>query len=190
MILRLVVQFAVVSAGLYAQPTLAQQPGAGGIIYGPRHAFMVTAPPGWVLDTQAGKADGLVVVFYRTGESWQNGDAVMYVNTVVPDSGRQANPSQVMRDDSVRFSRDVPGIGVARLAPMRTKDGRVANVRRFTGDPRGSFEMVAYVAEKSVTPILVLSARSRTGFEAAQPAFRQLVSSYSFVTADVRLPPN
>jgi hypothetical protein len=166
----------------------AQHPQGGGIIYGERHAFSVIAPAGWVLDNQAGQPDGLVAVFYPQGGSWTDSKAVMYVNVVVPDSGHEASVPDVIREDSLRFSREVPSIRITRAAAVRTDDGRSATILRFAGDPRGTFEAVAYVAERSVTPIIVLSARSKATFDSAWPAFTQLVHSYHFFTSDVRYP--
>jgi len=190
-----VVRSATVLLALCARHALAQEPGAGGIVYPPRQAFMISAPPGWIRDTSASRM--LAVVFYRTGESWQDGDAVMYLNTVVPDSGRQADPAQELREDSLRFNLLAPGVRVARLALMRTKDGRLAAVQRFTPDPRTyeglpsrGFVVLAYVQDKTVTPVLVLSARTHAAFEAALPAFRYLVSSYSLVSDSARSSPN
>lgn len=187
---RLLVLLAVVALNAVAGPSFAQGPGGGGIIYGPHHAFMIEAPPGWVLDNQAGRSDGLVAVFYQKGQSWRNGDAVMYVNTVVPDSGRTADPLRVIADDSLRFAQRAPRIRIERRPSLHTKDGRTAYVRHFSGDPNGNFEAVAYIAEKTVTPLLVLTARSRGAFDEALPAFAQLVQSYSFFTADVRTEPD
>ena len=166
-----------------------QVPGGQGIIYGPRHVFSVTAPPGWVLDNQAGQVDRLVAVFYREGESWRDGVAVMYVNTVVPDSGHPASPAQVMQDDSARFMREVRGMQVSPAASLHTSDQRVAEVRHFVSEVSGTFEAVAYVAERTVTPVIVLTARSRAAFEQALPAFEALVGSYAFFSSDIRVKP-
>jgi len=48
----------------------------GGIVYGPKAAFNISAPEGWVLDNQAGVEQGLPCVLYPKGESWAdaNGD--------------------------------------------------------------------------------------------------------------------
>ena len=182
---RSLLHLAALALNAIAASSLAQAPGGSGIIYGPRHAFMVEAPPGWVLDNQAGRARGLVAVFYRAGQSWQGGDAVMYVNTAVPDSGSVADPLRVIADDSLRFTQQARGIRIELAPSLRTRDGRVSHVRYFSGDPDGNWEAVAYIAETTVTPLLVLTARTRVAFRAALPAFSRLVQSYSFLTADV-----
>ena len=175
---------------LAANASVAQTTGGAGIIYGAHHAFTVEAPPGWVLDNQAGQSSGLVAVFYRTGESWEHGTAVMYVNTSSPDSGEAADPLRVIADDSAHFVSEAPAISIRSAPSLRTSDGRVAYVRYFAGGPSGRYEAVAYVAEKTLTPMIVLTARTQAAFEAALPAFAQLVRSYWFMTSDVRIQHN
>ncbi len=173
-----------------ANLSVAQTNGGAGIVYGSHHAFTVEAPPGWVLDNQAGQPNGLVAVFYRTGESWEHGTAVMYVNTSSPDSGQDADPLRVIADDSAHFVSEAPGISIRTAPSLHTSDGRIAYVRYFAGLPNGRFEAVAYVAEKTLTPMIVLTSRTRAAFEAALPAFAQLVGSYWFMTTNVRIQHN
>ena len=48
------------------------QPSAGGIVYGPKGAFSISAPKGWTLDPTAGKEQGLPCVLYPEGATWEN----------------------------------------------------------------------------------------------------------------------
>jgi hypothetical protein len=50
----------------------------GGIVYGPKAAFNIAAPDGWVLDNESGHQQGFPCVLYPKGESWANGRTVMY----------------------------------------------------------------------------------------------------------------
>src|SRR3954467_4467988 len=56
----------------------AAQPSAGGIVYGPKGAFNISAPKGWKLDPTAGSKQGLPCVLYPEGETWDTADPVMY----------------------------------------------------------------------------------------------------------------
>src|SRR5712691_5750059 len=56
----------------------AQETNRGGIVYGPKAAFNIAAPEGWVLDNQAGVEQGLPCVLYPRGESWAIARTVMY----------------------------------------------------------------------------------------------------------------
>ena len=50
----------------------------GGIVYGPKAAFNIGAPEGWVLDNESGKEHGLPCVLYPKGDSWADARTVMY----------------------------------------------------------------------------------------------------------------
>ncbi len=56
----------------------AQNKYPGGIVYGPKAAFSISAPKGWVLDNESGVNQGLPCVLYPKGESWADARTVMY----------------------------------------------------------------------------------------------------------------
>jgi len=57
---------------------LGQQSYRGGIVYGPKAAFDIRAPEGWVLDNESGKNQGLPCVLYPKGSSWADAKTIMY----------------------------------------------------------------------------------------------------------------
>jgi len=67
--------------GLFVSVALAVACGAaqaqdtfpGGIVYGPKAAFKIAAPEGWVLDNEAGVEQGLPCVLYPKGSSLGGG---------------------------------------------------------------------------------------------------------------------
>ena len=63
----------------------AQNQYAGGIVYGPKGAFNIAAPEGWVLDNESGVEQGLPCVLYRKGESWADARTVMYAKIAGTD---------------------------------------------------------------------------------------------------------
>ena len=155
------------------------------ILHGPHHAFTVSAPRGWVLDTHGGEADGLPAVLYRPGENWKSATVAMYVNTVLPDSGRAASARGVARADSVRLVARDRDMRVASVVPLRTGDGAQAFAKRFSSSRGQVFEVVAYVSQRTVTTILVVTSRDRRTLDAALPAFREFVRSYRWLTDSV-----
>jgi hypothetical protein len=50
----------------------------GGILYGPKAAFSISAPEGWVLDFESGKEQSQPCVLYPKGSSWSDAKTVMY----------------------------------------------------------------------------------------------------------------
>src|SRR5688572_8354244 len=57
-----------------------------GIVYGPKAAFNIRAPEGWVLDNRAGVSQGLPCVLYPKGSTWADADAVMYAKIASTDT--------------------------------------------------------------------------------------------------------
>src|SRR5690348_7645586 len=60
--------------------TVHGQETSPGIVHGPKTGFNITAPEGWVLDTEAGKEQGFSCVLYPKGSSWGDAKTAMYAN--------------------------------------------------------------------------------------------------------------
>src|ERR1051325_6957601 len=58
---------------------------AGGIVYGPKAAFNIKAPAGWVLDNNAGAGQGLPCVLYPRGSAWADASTIMYAKIAGTD---------------------------------------------------------------------------------------------------------
>jgi len=63
---------------LLCSSVLAQENYRGGIVYGPKAAFNISAPQGWVLDNEAGAGQGLPCVLYPKGSTWADAKTIMY----------------------------------------------------------------------------------------------------------------
>src|SRR5205814_1898308 len=59
-------------------PISARETYPGGIVYGPKAAFNIAAPEGWVLDNTSGADQGLPCVLYPKGSSWSDARTIMY----------------------------------------------------------------------------------------------------------------
>jgi hypothetical protein len=70
----------VACGGLFAQETFP-----GGIVYGPKAAFKIDAPAGWVLDNSAGAEQGLPCVLYPKGSTWSDANVIMYAKIAGTD---------------------------------------------------------------------------------------------------------
>lgn len=180
-------QIAAILLAIGAIPCLARAqtrcgPGVGRtvLIHGVGHAFTVSAPTGWV--AQAGFPDQPApALLYPDGQTWRDAPAVMYVNTVLPQAGRTASLIAVMHADSAKFQTKYPAMQIDSLPPTHTADGRLVRFRKFAGAGYGSIDVVAYVAERTVTPLVVLSTRTQVELGRALPAFRALLRSYHYV---------
>ncbi len=167
---------------LLAVATASAAEGQTGMVYGDSHAFFVTAPPGWVLDNRSGLGNRVHAAFYPQGSSWKDSAAVMYANGVTRSSGETLD--SFIADDIQTFRGRSPQIQVKEGSSIKTKDGRVALVRYFSGDQSGNHEAVAYIAEKRAIIVLALSARTQDAYQSSLQSFEELVRNYSFISDD------
>jgi hypothetical protein len=165
---------------LLAAATASAAEGETGILYGDSHACFVTAPPGWVLDNRSGLRDRVHAAFYPEGSSWRDSSAVMYANGVTRSPGETLD--SFITDDIQTFRSRAPQIQIKEGPSIKTKDGRIALVRYFSGDQSGNHEAVAYVAEKRAIIVLALSARSQDAYQRSLQSFGELVRNYSFIS--------
>jgi hypothetical protein len=94
----------------------------GGIVYGPKAAFNIGAPEGWVLDNQAGRDQGLPCVLYserllvvgredgnvRKNASTQFEDVNAFVIRGKGEQGHAGDAWHAEREDSLRQDRRRP----------------------------------------------------------------------------------
>src|SRR5207237_9706983 len=69
---------ALLAVSALAPRMLGQETPRGGIVTVPKAAFNITALEGWVLDTESGKHQYLLCVFYSKSSSWADAKTVMY----------------------------------------------------------------------------------------------------------------
>src|SRR4030088_441333 len=107
--LELLVLLSLLAAGLKAMG----QPSAGGIVYGPKGAFNISAPKGWKLDPTAGKANRLPCVLYPDGARWETADPLMYAKIAGTIHGDYETFAKDAIDD---MKKKRPGFTMKRIA--------------------------------------------------------------------------
>ena len=175
----------ILASTSFAQTIDDSTDGGGGIVYGKDHAFGISAPKGWILDNSSGVSQGLHAVFYPKGGSWQESPAVMYANTASRKSEGNETIEKLIAFDIGQFKSNNPDVKIADLGSFLTKDKKKAIVKTFAYT---QYEAVAYIEEETIIAMLVLTTRTEEQFKNSIPAFRELVSSYFFMTKDVRIP--
>ena len=155
-----------------------------GIVYGKDHMFVLRAPAGWVLDNSSGVSQNLNAVFYPEGGSWQHSPTVMYANTASKEVKDNQTLQQVIDFDIERFRENHQEVAILPSDSVQTENGKRSVVMLFF---YSNYEAVAYIDEETIVAMLVLSAESKSDFDSAFPAFRQLIGSYLFITTDVHV---
>lgn len=156
--------------------------GNAALIFGRTFALTVRAPQGWTLDSRAGRKQGLQAVLYPVGSSWEESPTVMYCQVLGRDAthDRQA----VIDADIQAYRNGAPTALVLEQSELPVAKGEPALVYRFAGGARGTIEETAYLNERTVVVLFVLSSRDTAAFRTSLDSFHDLVSSYSFLADD------
>lgn len=160
-----------------AQPPVKEEMRSGIITY-EGVVFGLTPPQGWLLDAESGIGNGVPVVFYPEGSSWETAKVVMYANVTVKHDGETVD--SLVRQDMARFKNDDNSVVISDMQPIAIGK-KQAMVKSFYGKSPENYEAVAYIDEKQHVVFLVLSAKSMHMFESSLPQFSNLVSSYFYM---------
>lgn len=158
-----------------------------GLLYGYNHAFYLTAPVGWIMDTESGKDMGITAVFYPQGSSWADGETVMYTTFTSFDTTKNETLKDVLRYDSVQYKTSSPNIRITQQKSVPVGKGRMASVWSYSGDVNGNYELVAYIPEHKGVTMIIISSRSKNGCTNNYRNFESLVKSYRFLTDQVNI---
>jgi hypothetical protein len=165
-------------------PQSAAKPGErkGFVVEGDDHLFMVSPPEGWVLDDTSGMGSRIRCVFYPKGQKWATAPTVMYVNPLHGYTAKIRTVSALINNDVSQFMKRSPKGRVTDAGRIATAAvGKEAIIRYFSEDGGPPHEAVAYVPEKDLVMLVVLSSRTSAGFQKALPAYKDLLSTYAWV---------
>lgn len=151
-------------------------PQGQGLLFGPDHAFHITAPPGWVLDNESGRNQGVHMLFYLEDESWRDSPVFAYGRSVSYDGFSVED--QVRRTVADFHAQGSPDYQAHQQARMTLPDGQEVEIYFFNGDQWDNYEAAAYFPGESSLNFLVYNARNHEVFEENLPAFYAMVHSY------------
>lgn len=150
-----------------------------GIVYGPKAAFNIAAPEGWVIDNSSGVEQGLPCVLYRKGDTWENAEPVMYAkiaSTAVEDA-------EVFAKTAIEEMKKQRGeYKTKRVESGKTKDGHAWFVNEYSpGEKYPRHERVAYIQLPKAVAYVVYTADKEAAFRKHQSALQQLLASFRYL---------
>lgn len=151
----------------------------GGIVYGPKAAFKIDAPQGWVLDNTAGAGNGLPCVLYRKGSTWETADPLMYAKI----AGTDVEEYEAFARTAIAEMKKQRGeYETKRIESGKTGDGRPYFVNEYSpGKNYPRFERVAYIQLPRAVAYIVYSADSEAAFRKHQSALTELLKSFAYM---------
>ena len=142
---------------LQAQETLP-----GGTVYGPKTAFNISAPEGWVVDNEAGKEQEMPCVLYPKGSSWTDAKTVMYANI----AGTEFEGVNVFVSYAIKEMAAIHGKPKEKIASGKTKDGHDYFVNEYPATKTYSqWERVGYVQLPRGVAFIVLTSRDKASYQ-------------------------
>jgi tetratricopeptide (TPR) repeat protein len=139
-----------------------QEKSPAGSVYGPKAGFNVTAPEGWVVDSEAGVNQGLPCVLYPKGSSWADAKTVMYANMASP----LFEGVHAFVETAIKEMKAQHGVPKQKIASGKTKDGHDYFINEYPATKSYSqWERVGYVQLPEGVAYVVLTSRDKASYQ-------------------------
>src|SRR5436309_1737313 len=112
--------FALLALAALSPCIPAQETFRGGVVYGPKAAFKIDAPEGWVLDNNSGVKQGLPCVLYPKSSSWGDAKTIMYAKI----ASTEFEDVNEFVATAIKGMEKVHGKSNVNIASGKTADGR------------------------------------------------------------------
>src|SRR2546425_10291336 len=157
---------------------LGQEGYRGGIVHGPKAAFNISAPEGWVLDNESGKGQDLPCVLYPKGSSWSDAKTVMYAKIASP----QWEGVNAFVAWAIKGMEKTHGKPKEKIASGKTKDGHDYFVNEYPATKTYSqWERVGYVQLPRAVAYIVLSSRDEASYRKDSSALQEVLKTFVYL---------
>src|SRR3954470_9362449 len=141
---------------------LGAETSPAGNVCRPKAGFRISAPEGWVVDSEAGKGQDLSCVLYPKGESWADAKTVMYAKMASP----QWEGVSAFVETAIREMKAKHGIPREKIAAGKTNDGHDYFVNEYPATKAYSqWERVGYVQLPRGVAYIVLTSRDKASYQ-------------------------
>jgi hypothetical protein len=150
----------------------------GGIVYGPKAAFKISAPEGWLLDNSAGVEQGLPCVLYPKGTTWAAAKTIMYAKI----ASTQYEDAEAFVATAIKEMEKVHGLPKQKIESGKTGDGQTYFVNEYAPtESYSQYERIAYVQLPHAVAYIVLSARNETSYRKHAGALKEVLKSFAYL---------
>ena len=156
----------------------AQEKYRGGIVYGPKAAFNISAPEGWVLDNESGVSQGQPCVLYPKGESWSDARTVMYAKI----ASTQFEDVNAFVAWAIKGMEKTHGKPKEKIASGKTHDGHPYFINEYPATKTYSqWERVGYVQLPHAVGYIVLSSRDQASYRKDSGALEKVLKTLFYL---------
>lgn len=157
------------------------QGNGGGLIEDHTWAFLVSAPPGWILDGKTLRIHGIQGLFYKEGTRYSPSELNMYISPSQKKPGGPANLGDFIATDEATYMKSKPGTEILDLAAYAPGMGYNFVLRDFDDRNEGYYQSLAFYEGEDAFFVFVLSCRSVAERQNEQAAFHSLLDSFTYV---------
>jgi hypothetical protein len=158
--------------------SFAQDTYPGGIVYGPKAAFNIAAPDGWVLDNTAGAQQGLPCVLYPKGSTWADATTVMYAKI----ANAQVEKVDEFVAMAIKEMQKTHGTPKEKVASGKTRDGHAYFINEYPATKTYSqWERVAYIQLPKAVAYIVLSAKDESSYHKYSGALKEALNTFVYL---------
>ena len=156
----------------------AQEKYPKGIVHGPKAGFNITAPEGWVIDTEAGKGQDLPCVLFPKDSLWANAKTGMYAKVASPQwEGVEAFVAWAIKGMKAQH-----GTPKQKIAIGKTKDGHDYFINEYPATKTYTqWERVGYVQLPQGVAYIVLTSRDQASYHKDLGALEQVLKTLVYV---------
>jgi hypothetical protein len=163
---------------LFCSPISAEENYPGGIVYGPKAAFNIAAPEGWVLDNTSGAEQGLPCVLYPKGSSWADAKTIMYAKI----AGTQFEDVNAFVAMAIKEMQKTHGKPKEKIASGKTRDGHDYFINEYPATKSYSqWERVAYVQLPHAVAYIVLSSRDDSSYRKDSGVLQEVLKTFVYL---------
>lgn len=149
-----------------------------GYVYGPDHCYHFSAPSGWQLDNQAAAVDGVPMVLYPTGSSWQSAPVVMYTQPTRRTGDDSASVQAQVNDVLDMYKKSGQAVKAGRIGTVRAKTGTTGELWSFSGYQNGGTELVVYFPGRETVNYFVAQISRTASLKDSRNALEKLATTY------------
>src|SRR5437763_12469373 len=150
----------------------------GGIVYGPKAAFNISAPEGWVLDNKSGVEQRQPCVLYPKGSSWSDAKTIMYAKIA---STQFENVNEFVAW-AIKGMEEVHGKPKEKIATGKTADGRDYFINEYPATKTYSqWERVGYIQLPQAVAYIVLTSRDQASYQRDSGVLEKVLKTLVYI---------
>lgn len=151
-----------------------------GYAYGEDHCYHFDAPTGWTMDNAAAAREGVPMVFYPNGTTWQSAPVAIYTRPAASSSGSgdSARITEQVNQVIKMYRSNSENVKATKVRAVRSKAGASGELWQYTGNSNGGSELAVYYPAQQTVNYFVMQVPRASTVARHLPVLLELAESY------------